>query len=118
MSRLSDGLPQKFFSGLLSVGDEILEINSAVVTGMELDLVYDLIADQEKLVVKLMPFAAKAEVTIWKVLKSMQNCVGFPIFNFRRLPKITYVKLNEINGNDINLLAVASCMALARNAVC
>ncbi len=48
VSRLSDGLPSHWFAGLLSIGDEILEINGHPVPDLKLDDVYELMADGDK----------------------------------------------------------------------
>jgi hypothetical protein len=66
VSRLSDGLPEKFFSGLLSVGDEILEINGITVKSTQLDFIYDLLADsqQRQLVLRILPLTTRTSVDV------------------------------------------------------
>ena len=61
MSRLSDGLPEHFFSGLLSVGDEIVEVNNRPVQNIPLNTVYDWIAESDPLILKVLPYLMRAE---------------------------------------------------------
>ena len=63
VSRLSDGLPEHFFAGLLGLGDEILEINDLPVNTLDLNDVYDLMANSEQLMVKTLPFSARPDVS-------------------------------------------------------
>ena len=44
VSRLSDALPESFFAGLISIGDEILEVNGRKVNTLPLEAVYELMA--------------------------------------------------------------------------
>lgn len=59
VSRLNDGLPQHFMSGLLSLGDEILEINGRGVADLSLDQCYELMSQQDPLTLKLLPYAIR-----------------------------------------------------------
>lgn len=61
VSRLSDGLPEHFFSGLLSVGDEILQVNGRPVRNIPLNTVYDWIAESDPLVLTVLPYLMRAE---------------------------------------------------------
>ncbi|XP_023930451.1 serine/arginine repetitive matrix protein 2 [Lingula anatina] len=61
ISRLSDGYPEKFFAGLLSVGDEILEVDTKPTKDLTLDDLYDFMATKKKLVLKTLPLLARTD---------------------------------------------------------
>ena len=61
MTRLGDGHPAKILAGLLQVGDEILEINGQDIRRKKLDDVYDLMMDNNTLVLQVRPLASRAE---------------------------------------------------------
>lgn len=61
VSRLSDSLPPHFFAGLLNVGDEIFEINGTSMKNISLEETYDLMAKQNQLLLKIMPFMARRD---------------------------------------------------------
>ena len=61
MSRLSDSVPAHLFAGLISVGDEILELNGTTMTNISLEETYDLMAKQDQLRLKIMPFMARRD---------------------------------------------------------
>ena len=61
MSRLSDSLPAHFFAGLISVGDEILELNGTAMKNISLEETYDLMAKQDRLRLKILPFMARRD---------------------------------------------------------
>jgi len=61
VSRLSDSLPERFFAGLIGLGDEILEINNVPLHSLTLDQVYDLMAEKNKLILKTLPFMARKD---------------------------------------------------------
>ncbi|XP_033105200.1 uncharacterized protein LOC117107597 isoform X2 [Anneissia japonica] len=60
VTRLSDGHPEKILLGLIQVGDEILEINEVPVQGKSIDDVYDIILENDKLVIKILPLSARS----------------------------------------------------------
>ena len=63
MSRFSDDRDSKRdFAGLLDVGDEILEINGYITMDMTLDDVYDLLAQNQVIVMKVMPLLARKDI--------------------------------------------------------
>ena len=55
ISSLSDSYPDKMFSGLMKTGDEILEINQRKVKELTLDQIYDLILENNRLVILIKP---------------------------------------------------------------
>ena len=61
VSRLSDGLPESFFVGLLGVGDEIIEINGIPLKDLPLEDVYDLMKQSNVLVLKTLPYVARKD---------------------------------------------------------
>ena len=61
ISRLSDALPEHFFAGLLSVGDEVLEVNGRRVANLPLEGVYDLMSHGEKVLLKILPYMARTD---------------------------------------------------------
>ena len=60
MTRLGDGHPAKILAGLLSVGDEILNINGVDVRDRPIDDVYDMMMDNDKLILRLIPIATRS----------------------------------------------------------
>ena len=58
VSSLSDSYPDKMFAGLMKTGDQIIEINSQKVNQLHLDQIYDLILENERLIIKTKPAAA------------------------------------------------------------
>ena len=62
VSRLSDSLPANFFAGLINVGDEIIEINGTPMKKLSLEETYDLMARQDELRLKILPFMARRDV--------------------------------------------------------
>ena len=62
VSRLSDGAPQHFFTGLLSVGDEIKSINKTSVQNMDVEQVYELMGQAtERLEMVVLPYSARKD---------------------------------------------------------
>ncbi|XP_077986938.1 uncharacterized protein LOC144441254 [Glandiceps talaboti] len=61
VSRMSDGYPEKMYAGLMGVGDEILAINGHSVQNKSMDGVYDLMADQDRLTLKILPLLARKD---------------------------------------------------------
>ncbi|XP_072016563.1 uncharacterized protein [Amphiura filiformis] len=59
VTRLGDGHPAKILVGLLGVGDEILEINGENVRSKPIDDVYDIMMDNNTLVLKIMPLMTR-----------------------------------------------------------
>ena len=55
VSSLSDSYPDKMFAGLMKTGDRILEINDKKVDQLHLDQVYDLILENDRLIIKTIP---------------------------------------------------------------
>ncbi|ELU17304.1 hypothetical protein CAPTEDRAFT_79524, partial [Capitella teleta] len=53
-SERNDALPEHFFAGIMTVGDEILEINGRKVVDMALEGVYDLLGNGNKVVLRLL----------------------------------------------------------------
>ena len=53
MTRLSDSYAEKLFSGLLSVGDEIKEINGTSVSKLSQSDMQEIISKSHKLVLKV-----------------------------------------------------------------
>ena len=62
ISRFADSQPEKVFGGLLSVGDEILEINGQFVRDLSQDDVYNIISASPIIVMKILPFIARKDV--------------------------------------------------------
>ncbi|XP_071948843.1 uncharacterized protein [Antedon mediterranea] len=60
VTRLSDGHPEKILLGLIHVGDEILSINDVAVSGKSIDAVYDIILENERLIIKILPLSARS----------------------------------------------------------
>ena len=58
ISSLSDSYPDKMFAGLMKTGDEILEINEVKVKCLSLDQIYDMILENERLIIKTKPATA------------------------------------------------------------
>ncbi|XP_070531928.1 dentin sialophosphoprotein-like [Ptychodera flava] len=61
ISRMSDGYPEKMYAGLMGIGDEILEINGNSVRNRSMDEVYDMMADQDKLMLKIIPLLSRKD---------------------------------------------------------
>ena len=59
VSRFSDGLPEHFFGGLLTVGDEIKSINNKSLSRLDVDKIYELMAEHEKLELLVVPFVSR-----------------------------------------------------------
>ena len=59
VTRLGDGHPAKILAGLIGVGDEILEINAESLHNKPIDDVYDIMMDNNTLVLKVMPLTAR-----------------------------------------------------------
>ncbi|XP_074654731.1 uncharacterized protein LOC141908535 [Tubulanus polymorphus] len=59
ISRMSDGYPEKFFAGLLSIGDEILEINGKPAKKMSVDEIYDVMATNDTVMLKTLPLMSR-----------------------------------------------------------
>ncbi|XP_064650201.1 uncharacterized protein LOC135501806 [Lineus longissimus] len=62
ISRLTDAYPERFFAGLVGIGDEILEINSIKTRNMSLDDVYDVMASRETLLLKIIPLMSRQDI--------------------------------------------------------
>ena len=62
MSRLSESLPASFFASLLGVGDEIIEVNQEEVHSLTLEQIHDIMATNNRLVLKTLPFVARKDV--------------------------------------------------------
>ncbi|ESP05002.1 hypothetical protein LOTGIDRAFT_109768, partial [Lottia gigantea] len=62
ISRFSDESLEKLFSGLMSVGDEVIEINQRPIRDLSLDDVYGLMADKSKLVLRIFPIASRRDL--------------------------------------------------------
>ncbi|XP_038063852.1 serine/arginine repetitive matrix protein 1-like [Patiria miniata] len=60
VTRLGDGHPAKILAGLLAVGDEILDINGVDVRNRPIDDVYDMMMDNDKLILRLVPIATRS----------------------------------------------------------
>ena len=63
VTRLGDGHPAKILAGLIGVGDEILEINGESLHNKPIDDVYDIMMDNNTLVLKVMPLMARKKNT-------------------------------------------------------
>ncbi|XP_022085302.1 uncharacterized protein LOC110976394 [Acanthaster planci] len=63
VTRLGDGHPAKILAGLLAVGDEILDINGVDVRNRPIDDVYDMMMDNDKLILRLVPIATRSTWT-------------------------------------------------------
>ncbi|XP_063966196.1 uncharacterized protein KIAA1614-like [Lytechinus pictus] len=61
VTRLGDGHPAKILAGLLQVGDEILEINGQDIRRKKLDDVYDLMMDNDSLVLHVRPLKSRSD---------------------------------------------------------
>ena len=59
VTRLGDGHPAKILAGLLGIGDEILEINGENVQKKPIDDVYDIMMDNDTLVLRIMPLMTR-----------------------------------------------------------
>ena len=55
ISSMSDSYPDKLFSGLMKLGDEITEVNGQKVNQLTLDQVYDVILDSERIQLRIRP---------------------------------------------------------------
>ncbi|XP_076822571.1 uncharacterized protein LOC143468964 isoform X2 [Clavelina lepadiformis] len=55
ISSLSDSYPDKMYAGLMRLGDEITEINGVNVEQLSLDQIYDLILENERIILLLKP---------------------------------------------------------------
>ena len=55
MTRLSDSYAEKMFSGLLSVGDEIREVNGTPISKLTQANILDIISKSQQLVLKVKP---------------------------------------------------------------
>lgn len=54
--------PTNTYSGLLSVGDEIIEVNGLKVQDLLLDDVYRLLSNAENLVITILPLLARTDI--------------------------------------------------------
>lgn len=55
VTRLSDSYSEKMFSGLLSVGDEVKEMNGVSASKLSQNQIQDMISKSQRLVIKLKP---------------------------------------------------------------
>ena len=62
VSRLSDSLPASFFASLMGVGDEILEINQQKVRNLAMEHIHNMIASNNRLILKTLPFLSRQDV--------------------------------------------------------
>ncbi|XP_069120769.1 uncharacterized protein [Argopecten irradians] len=62
VSRFSDSPQEAMYSGLLCVGDEILEMNKFVLKDLSLDDIYDIMAAKDTLVLTVLPLMARKDV--------------------------------------------------------
>ena len=62
ISRLNEGPTKNLFAGLLSVGDEILEIDGIPTKRLSLEDVSTMIAESQKLVLKTLPYMARTDL--------------------------------------------------------
>ncbi|XP_033731161.1 uncharacterized protein LOC117320755 isoform X2 [Pecten maximus] len=62
VSRFTDTPQEAVYSGLLCVGDEILEMNKFVLRDLALDDIYDIMAAKETLVMTVLPLMARKDV--------------------------------------------------------
>ena len=70
VSCLSDGAPQHFFMGLLSVGDEIKSISKASVQNMDVEQVYKLMGQATKRIEMVaLPYSARRDLNGYLILK-------------------------------------------------
>ena len=63
MSRFSDGAPEHFFGGLLTIGDEIKSINNKSLARLDVDKIYELMSDNDKLELVVVPYVSRKDVT-------------------------------------------------------
>ncbi len=61
VSRFNDSAPTSVFSGLLGVGDEILEMNGRQVHNLAVSQIRDTMTSSDRLTLKTLPFLARKE---------------------------------------------------------
>ena len=62
MSRFSKEAPEKILTGLIGVGDEILEVNKHLVSGLSLEAVYKLMGASQTIMLKIFPLIARKDL--------------------------------------------------------
>ena len=55
ITSMNDVYPNKMYAGLMKLGDEITEVNGSKVDQLTLDEIYDIIFENEKLVLRIKP---------------------------------------------------------------
>ena len=61
VSKIADKRAQKFLGGFLSVGDEVMEINSTSVQDQNCKTVNKLVRNSEKLLLTILPYSARKD---------------------------------------------------------
>ena len=61
VSRFAEGVAAKFYSGLLSPGDEIIKVNGQPVQDKSLDYVYNILASLESVLLVILPVSARSD---------------------------------------------------------
>ena len=61
VSRFADSMAQKFYSGLLSAGDELVAVNGEMVRERSVDYVYNLLAKLDTVVFTVMPIGSRPD---------------------------------------------------------
>lgn len=65
VSRFAEGVAEKFYSGLLGPGDEIVAVNGQSVRDKSLDCVYDLLSSLDSVVLTILPIYARPDWSNW-----------------------------------------------------
>lgn len=55
MERVGDSATENIYTGLLGVGDEILEVNGEIIAGLTLDQVTRLMTRDSKALIRILP---------------------------------------------------------------
>ena len=61
ISRFAEGTAAKFYSGLLSCGDEIIKVNRQPVQDKSLDYVYNILASLDHVLLMILPVSARSD---------------------------------------------------------
>ena len=61
VSRFAEGVASKFYSGLLSPGDEIIKVNGQPVQDKSLDYVYNILASLDSVLLMILPVSARSD---------------------------------------------------------
>ena len=61
ISRFAEGVAAKFYSGLLSPGDEIIEVNGQPIRDKSLDYVYNMLASLDSVLLMILPVSARSD---------------------------------------------------------